>query len=144
MDSPEPAREATKAAPSKENGEPWRVLVVEDNPDAGDSLRFALELSGYEVRVAPDGNTALELAQKIKPNVVLCDIGLPGSMDGYAVAAAFRADPALTNTHLVALTGYGREQDQSRALKAGFELHLRKPTDIAALRRAIASLRGRR
>jgi two-component system CheB/CheR fusion protein len=117
-----------------------RVLVIEDNPDAGESLGHVLGLMGHEVKVATDGKAALEVAPEFKPEIVLCDVGLPGEMNGYAVAAAFRAEPALKGAYLVALTGYGREEDEQRAREAGFDLHLRKPADPSVLRRALTSL----
>jgi CheY-like chemotaxis protein len=128
------------------NGDPQphrRILVIEDNADAAESLGRVLELMGNEVVVAPDGQAALGLARRFEPEIVICDIGLPGEMNGYAVAAAFRADPELRDVRLVALTGYGREEDERRALQAGFELHLRKPADLQSLRGALAGLAAR-
>ena len=90
--------------------------------------------------VAFDGKTALEVARAFKPQVVLCDVGLPEGMDGYTVAAAFRADPTLRDARLVALTGYGRDQDQARARTAGFDVHIRKPPDVEVLKRTVAQL----
>jgi PAS domain S-box-containing protein len=117
-----------------------RVLVVEDNRDAAESLRMLLELSGYHVAVAYAGPTALETARTFRPNVVLCDIGLPGGMDGYAVAGALRDDPELFGVTLIALSGYGREEDQRQARRAGFDRHLTKPVDPAFLTRLLDAL----
>ncbi|HET8542407.1 MAG TPA: PAS domain S-box protein [Anaeromyxobacter sp.] len=103
-----------------------RVLVIEDNPDAAETLRQMLELWGHEVSVAHDGRQGVEQARAFRPDAILCDIGLP-EMDGYEVARAIRADPDLASTVLVALTGYALPDDQRRALAAGFELHLAKP-----------------
>jgi two-component system CheB/CheR fusion protein len=113
------------------------VLVVEDNMDAADTLRDLLELGAHAVAVAYDGPSALERARGFAPEVVLCDIGLPG-MDGYAVARAFRADPALRSAYLVALTGYAMQDDDSRAREAGFDEHLAKPAGLDRIEAALA------
>jgi signal transduction histidine kinase/ActR/RegA family two-component response regulator len=109
-----------------------RVLVVEDNPDAAETLREVLELGGHDVVVAVDGRTALEKARRLLPDLVLCDIGLP-EMDGYAVARALRADPVLRSVRLVALTGYAMPDDHARARQAGFDEHLAKPAGLDQL-----------
>jgi PAS domain S-box-containing protein len=105
---------------------PRRILVVDDNADAADTLAMVLSLRGYDVRVARDGPAALRAAGEFHPELVLLDIGLPG-MDGYAVARALRAEPAEGRVRLVALTGYGREEDRRRSAEAGFDDHLVKP-----------------
>jgi PAS domain S-box-containing protein len=109
-----------------------RVLVVEDNRDAADSLRMLLEVYGYEVAVAYTGPDGVRTATAYCPQVVVCDIGLPG-LDGYGVAAALRRDPATAAMTLIALTGYGQDDDRRRAKEAGFDAHLTKPADPAAL-----------
>jgi PAS domain S-box-containing protein len=109
-----------------------RVLIVEDNHDAADSLREALELSGHEVAVAYAGEPGLECARGFAPDLVLCDIGLPG-IDGYQVARALRADPKTRDARLVALTGYAQPDDVRRAFEAGFDHHLAKPPSIEKL-----------
>jgi PAS domain S-box len=114
-----------------------RVLIIEDNIDAADSLREALELSGHEVEVAYNGPAAIAKARTRKPEVVFCDIGLPG-MDGFDVARAFRADDALKNTYLVALSGYALPEDLQRAAEAGFDKHLAKPANLESLEQTIA------
>ncbi|HKV09558.1 MAG TPA: response regulator, partial [Thermoanaerobaculia bacterium] len=76
-------------------------------------------------------------ARELRPEVVLCDIGLPGELDGYGVARAFRADPDLASARLIALTGYGQEEDRRRALEAGFDTHLTKPADPEVLKRLV-------
>jgi signal transduction histidine kinase/ActR/RegA family two-component response regulator len=113
-----------------------RILVVEDNPDAGATMRDFLELSGYEVELASSGVDGLEAARQFHPEVVLCDIGLPG-MDGFEVAAELRRDPATADAQLIAVTGYGREEDRQRSKEAGFDLHLTKPVDPAQLRQVL-------
>ncbi|HET9209921.1 MAG TPA: CheR family methyltransferase [Thermoanaerobaculia bacterium] len=115
-----------------------RCLVIEDNVDAAESLAMLLQLSGHEAEVAFDGATGLEKARSFHPDVVLCDIGLPGGLDGHGVARAFRADPELKPAFLIALTGYGQEEDRRRALEAGFDAHLTKPADIDELKRLLA------
>jgi two-component system CheB/CheR fusion protein len=114
-----------------------RILVIEDNVDAAESLRDALELGGHQVEVAYNGPDGLERARAFRPEVVLCDIGLPG-MDGFAVARAFRADETLKGTCLVALTGYALSEDRRRAAEAGFDRHVAKPPSIEMLERAVA------
>jgi signal transduction histidine kinase len=122
---------------------PVHVLVVEDNADAAETLRDALELEGMKVSLASDGRAGLVAAQRIRPDLVICDIGLPGELDGYHVARAIRADPALHATPLVAVTGYAGPEDRARAREAGFERHLAKPAAIEDLLQAVASvLRG--
>jgi len=115
-----------------------RVLVIEDNVDAAESLKEALGLSGHEVVVALDGFQGIAKAREFKPEVVLCDVGLPG-MDGYQVARAFRADETLKGAFLVALTGYAGPEDQQRAAEAGFARHLAKPASLQTLEEVIAS-----
>ncbi len=103
-----------------------RVLVVDDNADAAETLRLLLELEGHAVQVVHTGADALSAMRRNPPEVVFLDIGLP-DMDGYEVAARVRAQPALRSLRLVALTGWGAERDQRRARAAGFDLHLTKP-----------------
>ena len=114
-----------------------RVLIIEDNIDAADSLREALEFGGHEVEVAYTGAAGIAKARGFKPEVVFCDIGLPG-MDGFEVARAFRADDALRGVYLVALTGYALPEDLQRALEAGFDQHLAKPPDLDRLEQILA------
>ncbi|OFX19353.1 MAG: hypothetical protein A2V77_19160 [Anaeromyxobacter sp. RBG_16_69_14] len=114
-----------------------RVLVIEDNLDAAVTLKEVLELSGHEVAVAHDGHEGVAKASSFKPDVVLCDIGLPG-LDGYGVARRIRADPSISPT-LIALTGYARPEDQRESFKAGFDHHLAKPIQIPELERVLAT-----
>jgi two-component system CheB/CheR fusion protein len=124
--------------PEAAAGSSRRCLVIEDNVDAAESLGLLLRLAGHESEVAFDAEEGLEKARRLRPEIVLCDIGLPGRMDGYAVARAFRADPELRAAFLIALTGYGQDEDRRRALDAGFDTHLTKPADIDVLRRLLA------
>lgn len=109
-----------------------RVLVIEDNADSAEALQAMLEIGGHEVRVASNGPEGIRIAHDLRPQVVLCDIGLP-DMDGYAVANAFRTDPELRSTFLIALTGYARPEDVARATAAGFDRHLAKPVSPEGL-----------
>jgi len=130
--------ERTPAAPRRApaEGVPARVLMVEDNPDAAESLQLLLETLGHRVRVAHHGLAALEAARTSQPDVMLVDIGLPG-MDGYEVARRIRQDPAFGTPVLVALTGYGREEDKRAAMAAGFDHHLVKPIDTKRLQQLL-------
>jgi two-component system CheB/CheR fusion protein len=119
-----------------------RVLLVEDNVDAAESLVLLLEVLGHRVRVVHDGAKALEVAEANPPDVMLIDIGLPG-IDGYEVARRVRRYPELRNVVLIALTGYGRDEDRREALTAGFDHHLVKPVDPGALLALVARLGAR-
>jgi CheY-like chemotaxis protein len=130
---------AASSLPPAAPARPQRVLVVEDNEDAAESMAMMLELGGHEVAVAHTGVAGVEQARGFQPTLVLCDIGLPGGMDGYAVARAMRADPALRGTRLIALTGYGQEDDKLRAREAGFDEHLTKPVAPETLDRVLAT-----
>ncbi len=103
-----------------------RVLVVDDNVDLTRGLARLLQIRGHEVRIAHDGLTGLELAKNSKPDVVLIDIGLPG-MDGYQLAAHLRRDESVKDATLIAISGYGQEEDLRQAREAGFDHHLLKP-----------------
>ena len=109
-----------------------RILVVEDNRDSADSLRLLLELSGHEVAVAYSGHDGVRAAEQCRPDVVLCDIGLPG-LDGYGVARRLRDNPTTAKARLIAVTAYGHDEDRRRSHEAGFEQHLVKPVDPDAL-----------
>jgi PAS domain S-box-containing protein len=120
-------RRAHSGAPAP--GGRRRVLIIDDNVDAADMLREALELSRHEVEVAYNGPTGIAKAREYRPEVVLCDIGLPG-MDGYQVARTFKADEGLCSVFLVALTGYALTEDLAQAQEAGFDRHLAKPPSL--------------
>ncbi len=114
-----------------------RVLVIEDNIDAADSLCEALRLGGHTAMPAYSGPNGLAKARVFRPDVVLCDIGLP-EMDGYAVARAMRSDPELAGLTLVALTGYAQPDDVAKARQAGFDQHLAKPPTMDALAKVLS------
>jgi CheY-like chemotaxis protein len=126
---PTPAGPATEAL---------RVLIIEDHADVAESMKVLLSMVGHQVAVAATGAAGLGKAREFCPNVVMCDIGLPGGMDGYAVARALRREPALEATYLIAATGYGQVEDQRRAHEAGFDAHLTKPVDFEALQQLLA------
>jgi PAS domain S-box-containing protein len=138
LDVPAAADEPTEGE-RPDSQAPSRVLVVEDNIDAAQSLRMLLKMSGHQVAVAHDGPAALEAAGSFRPELVLCDLGLPGGMSGYDVARALRQAPETAGTSLIALSGYGRDEDRRRSHEAGFDLHLTKPVDFARLRQVLAS-----
>jgi CheY-like chemotaxis protein len=119
---------------------PLRILLVDDNRDAADSLGMILSGLGAEVRCAYDGPSALELIRNWKPATVLLDLGMPG-MDGYEIAARIRRDPAIRGTRLVALTGWGSAADRRRTAAAGFDEHWVKPVDPSRLSRLLAETR---
>ena len=116
-----------------------RILVVDDNPDVADSLAMLLRLEGHEVDIAYSAAATFEAVQRMRPEVVLLDIGLP-QMNGYEIARRLRAAPAAERAHLIALTGYGQEHDREQAREAGFAAHLVKPADIEAVSKVLASL----
>lgn len=109
-----------------------RVLVVDDNRDSAESLAMLLRVRGHEVRTAYDGQQGLAAAEDYRPGVIILDIGLPG-LDGYGVARALRATPIFRDALLVALTGYGAEEDRRACYRAGFDAHLVKPVDLVPL-----------
>lgn len=117
-----------------------RVLVVEDNRDAARSLQLLLSLFGHRVETAFDGESGLAIARSFRPQVVLSDLGLPGSLDGYGLARALRADPDLAGIHLIALSGYAREDDQRHPESSSFDQHLLKPVDPRGLEQALRDL----
>jgi len=116
-----------------------RLLVVDDNPDAADSLAMLLRLQGHEVRVAHDGPAALQIAAASRPDLVFLDIGMPG-MDGYEVARRLRQTPGLEKVVLAALTGWGQQEDRRRTAEAGFDHHLVKPVEPKTLEGLLAEL----
>jgi PAS domain S-box-containing protein len=117
---------------------PRRVLVVDDNVDAAESLAMLLRIDGHEVRPVYDGTAALEAARTFRPEVILLDIGLPG-ISGYEVARRLRREPGLEKAFLVALTGYGQDDDRIQSQEAGFDTHLVKPADPTALQELLAT-----
>ena len=124
-------------APAERTRRSVRVLVVDDNVDAAESLAVFLQNAGHQARVATDAHMALEQAAAQRPEVVILDIGLP-EMDGYELARRLRATPATGHATFVALTGYGQEQDKLRSIAAGFDHHCVKPANLPQLLRILA------
>jgi CheY-like chemotaxis protein len=116
---------------------PRKVLIVDDNRDAAETLAMAVQMGGHEVRLAHDGLQALDVARQYDPSVVFLDIGMPG-MNGYETAGRLRALPGWGERKLVALTGWGTQEDRHKSLRAGFDLHLTKPVDLALLEEVLA------
>ena len=114
-----------------------RVLIVDDNVDAGDSMVALVGAWGHTAKVARDASEALALAVDFKPDTALVDIGLPG-MYGYEIARRWRATPEGQNLTLVAMTGYGPAEDRAEAREAGFYVHLVKPAELAELENLLA------
>jgi CheY-like chemotaxis protein len=119
-------------APDGPEARRLRILVVDDSPDAAAVLALMLRVDGHDVRTASDGPTAVREAETDPPDVVICDIAMPG-MDGYAVARRLREVPALDRTTLMAMTGFGHDEDRWQSKAAGFEYHLVKPIDPVEL-----------
>ncbi|HET9515709.1 MAG TPA: ATP-binding protein, partial [Gemmatimonadales bacterium] len=130
---PEPARESGRELPARA----LRILVVDDSRDSAESLAMLLRMAGHEVLVAHDGLQAVELATAERPSVMLLDIGLPG-MDGYEVCRRVRAQ-GMSDTLIVAMTGYGQERDRQRSSEAGFNGHTVKPVEIDEITRLLAT-----
>jgi PAS domain S-box-containing protein len=126
-----PAREGTGRAAGRV------ILVIDDNVDSGRTLADVLELGGHEVHLARDGSSGIALARELKPDVVICDVGLP-DVDGYEIARTLRADGSLASTRLVALSGYAQPEDKERAREAGFDAHLSKPAPLDELAALLA------
>lgn len=125
------AKAPAAAAPGQAGGK-LRLLIVEDNKDAANSLQKILKVCGYTTSVAYDGAAGVDLARAEQPDVVLCDIGLP-KMDGYTVASTLRQSNETSRARLIAVTGYGSEEDRRKSRSAGFDAHLVKPIDLQEL-----------
>lgn len=127
-----PPGEGDSSATVDRQWRPLHILVIEDHPDAAESLKMLLEITGHQVDLALDGRAGVDAARRLRPDAVICDIGLPG-MDGYAVARALRASEEIGGVFLIALSGYGQEEDHRKAQEAGFDRHLTKPVDFEIL-----------
>ncbi|MDB5897685.1 MAG: hypothetical protein JWP41_1287, partial [Ramlibacter sp.] len=117
------------------------VLLADDNRDAIDAMAELLRMDGHDVHTAHEGLAALEQALRLRPDVVVLDIGMPG-LNGYEVARRIRAEPWGARSYLVAATGWGQENDRRKATDAGFDLHLTKPFDPAELAGVVARPRA--
>jgi CheY-like chemotaxis protein len=116
-----------------------RILVIEDNFVAARNLRLFLVESGHTVEVARNGPDGIEMARRFRPDVLLCDIGLPG-LHGYAVAQTLRQEPGLKKMYMIAVSGYGQDADKRRALDAGFDAYFTKPIDLQEVAKLLANL----
>jgi signal transduction histidine kinase/FixJ family two-component response regulator len=134
-DQPDSARARGEA----DRGGALKILIVDDNRDAAESLAMLLSFDGHELRCAADGAEGILLAEQFRPAVILLDIGLP-QLNGYEVAQKLRASSWAKTLPLIAITGWGLAEDKRRALAAGFDRHLTKPVDIDELRRVLGSL----
>jgi signal transduction histidine kinase len=124
--------EGGRRRPTGEVGQRWRILIVDDNRDSTESLATLLQMFGHEVRSAYDGETGLSFAEQFSPDIVLLDIGLP-RLSGLEAARRIRQDLSLRDALLIAMTGYGQEEDKRRSREAGFDAHLVKPVDFSEL-----------
>ena len=133
------SRRAPAEPAAKPPGRRVRALVIEDNRDAAESLHLLLDQLGCEAVVAMNGPAGVEAARSAPPDIVFCDIGLPG-LDGYGVARRIRSESWGARVVLVAVTGYGREEDRRQAEAAGFDMHFVKPADPRAITRLFKDL----
>jgi two-component system CheB/CheR fusion protein len=133
------SRQEDTPEPSAAGSATHRVLIVDDSSDMVETVAELARTWGHDVAVAQDGPAALELASKFRPDIALIDIGLP-EMDGYVLARQLRQQPGVETALLVAMTGYGRQEDRRAAHEAGFALHLVKPLDPVRLERLLATL----
>jgi len=139
---PRPASDAIPAEGSDSTRKPSRrVLLVDDNRDGAESLAMFLELSGHEVTVAHCGLEALERAAELRPEICVLDIGMP-DLSGYEVAKQIRREAWGARMTLIALTGWGQDEDKRAAQAAGFDHHLTKPTDPVVLEQLLVSSRA--
>ena len=110
-----------------------RILVIEDDADSAEALQILLEMNRHTVEIAFDGESGLLRADQFNPDIIICDIGLPGKMNGHDVASAIRENEKLKSVFMIALSGYGERQDFQTSEKAGFDSHLVKPPDFEKL-----------
>lgn len=136
-----PGKNMPEQPAAEKTPNPLHILIIEDNVDIANSLSEVLELNRHKVSVVYNGCDGIAKAHELHPDIIFCDIGLPG-MDGYAVARAIRADETLKKTHLVALSGYAQPEDLQHTAEAGFEKHLAKPPNLEQVNKIIASLMG--
>jgi two-component system, OmpR family, response regulator len=120
-------------------GDPHRILIVDDYVDAAESMATLLKFEGHEISTAKNGEIAIQLADRFKPDVVFLDIGLQG-MSGFEVARVLRQKPETRDCVLIALSGYGQPDDHVLSREAGFDRHLLKPVDLANLQEILGSL----
>ncbi len=128
--------------PATAEPEPPRMLLVEDDPHVAETLAELLELEGFRVVVAHEAEAGLVRARAEPPHMVLCDLTLPGALDGHGFARACRADPALRGLRLVAVSGRCRVEDRRRAIESGFDELIGKPVELARIHAAFREVRG--
>jgi two-component system CheB/CheR fusion protein len=133
----QPASTTPRPADAPSRAGSGRVLVVDDNADSAESMAMLLQISGFQTLTAFDGAGALTAAADYQPDLVLLDLGLP-KMSGFEVASRLRAIPGLEQVVLIAMTGYGQDEDRRRTIEAGFAAHLVKPVDPTALQRTVS------
>ena len=136
------AKDEPRSAPERTLAGGHRILIVDDNVDAAETLAMMLEILGQETRQAHDGHEALEVAADYKPDLVFMDIGLPG-ISGLEACVRMREELGMRETYLVALSGYGTEEDRRKSMAAGFDDHLVKPLDPGSLPSILGSAGGR-
>lgn len=112
---------------------PQRILIIEDHSDSAESLKMLLEINNHTVEHAFDGDSGLAKAAQFEPQIIVCDIGLPGKMSGLQIAETLRRDEKTQNVYLIALSGYGENEDMKEAETAGFDDYLVKPVDFEKL-----------
>lgn len=117
-----------------------RILIIEDNFDSAETLQTLLAMQDHTVEIAFDGKKGIEKALQFAPEIIICDIGLPDSFDGYEVGKAVRNNESLKNTFLIALSGYGQKEDIQKSIESGFDAHLVKPADFDKLFELIEEL----
>jgi CheY-like chemotaxis protein len=134
---------ADEANPATPEVAPLRILLVDDNRDSADSLAMLLELKGHEVRIAYEGEQAVQVAPRFVPHLAVIDIAMP-TMDGYATLAALRQMPELAATMYAAMTGFGHASDRERTREAGFHAHLVKPVELGLFDQLLAQVEAQR
>jgi CheY-like chemotaxis protein len=139
LDTEQSARRAAQASRTTRPADPKRILIVEDNRDAADTLQQLLHLAGYDARLAYDAAEAFEQLKLSVPDVVLCDLNLSGSADGLELARACRRNPRLDLVRLIAVSGYTSLMDVGAAREAGFEQFIAKPLSLEKIRSALAT-----
>jgi CheY-like chemotaxis protein len=138
--APAPITSAPDVEPPPRHAVARRILVADDNRDAAESMGMLLRLMGHEVRIVHDGIKAVEEAAVFYPDVILLDIGMP-RLNGYEAARLIREQRWSASTVIVALTGWGRDEDRQQATEAGFDRHFTKPLDPAQLQKLISEIR---
>lgn len=114
-----------------------RILIIEDNLDSVETLKTLLEMQTHTLEVAFDARSGIDKSLSFTPEVIICDIGLPGDLDGYDVAKIIRENESLSSVTLIALSGYGQKEDVQKAIESGFDFHIVKPPDFDKLFRLI-------